>query len=119
GARFYQEHGVRLGDYAVPLSFQYMPPGGVRAANYSIKGGASRRIVTNAYLDQLEAAGHDISFYGQPPRGHVPTGPAIPISPNPWISKVLGEVIRERHLASLPEPTPQGELGELVAKYEE
>lgn len=119
GADFFDDLGYRQADLGVPLSFHYLPPGGDRKANYSVKGGKSRAIVADAYIEQLAAMGYDVSFFGRCPSGHTPQGPLIPISPNKWVNKVIGEVVRQRNLTFLPDETPRAALASIKADFAE
>lgn len=119
GQSFFIDQAVKQAEYAVPLSMRYLPPGGASKANYHVRGKAVRLRMAQAYLATLAAAGHDVSFYGVPPLGYVPTGSVIPVSGDLDIARLLQEAIRERHLASLPDLSLEQEAARLVEDFAE
>lgn len=118
GQPFFIERAVKQADFGIPLSMRYMPPGGVRAANYHVRGLASRLRMAHAYLDRLAEAGHDVTYAGELPRSYRPTGRPVPVSPDPDILRLLDQACRERRLAALPAMTLQQDVAEMVADFE-
>lgn len=119
GGEFFADHGRRLADYGVPLSFNYMPAGGIRAANYTVKG-RSRKLMANAYLDRLHEMGFDVTRYGSSGRSaDLQAGQPVPRSPDLWVETEIRKVMRERALSLLPDLTPEEDFKELSEAHAE
>lgn len=119
GLPFFLERARQAADFGIPLSMHYMPPGGLKVANYHVRGLASRSRMAHAYLDRLAENGYDVRFYRDAPPSYQPCGPRIPLSPDKDIDRLLATVCRERRLAALPEKTLQQDVAEMVADFGE
>lgn len=119
GQPFFIQRAVEQADYAVPLSMKYLPPGGLKKANYHVRGLASRSRMADAYLDRLQEAGHDVTYFQDAPPSYQLRGLPIPVPPDPDICRLLETACRERRLAALPALTPKQEVSRLVADLAE
>lgn len=119
GLPFFLEKAVQQADFGIPLSMRYMPPGGLQKANYHVRGLSSRLRMAHAYLDRLQEAGYDVSYFQDRPLGYQPHGLTIPVSPDPDICRLIETACRERRLASLPLLSPQEEVAAFVAEMAE
>lgn len=117
GLPFFLERATEQADFGVPLSMNYLPPGGVEKARYHVRGLASRLRMAHAYLDRLAEQGFDVSSYGVLPVGAPPaSGPRIPVSPDADISRLLQRALRERHLLAQPVADDFQEFADALAE---
>jgi len=119
GLPFFLDQARQQADFGIPLAMNYMPPGGVRKADYHVRGLASRLRMAHAYLDGLQEAGYDVAYFQDRPLGYQPRGLPIPVSPDKDICRLIETACRERRLASLPLVTPEQEAADLVAEFAE
>lgn len=119
GLPFFIEQAKRQADFGIPLSMKYLPPGGLKKANYHVRGLSSRLRMAHAYLDRLQEAGYDVTYFQDRPLGYQPGGRPIPVSPDPDICRLIETACRERRLASLPSLSPQEEAAAFVAEMAE
>lgn len=117
GLPFFLERAEQQADFGIPLSMRYMPPGGLKKANYHVRGLASRLRMAHAYLERLAEAGHDVTYFQDKPLGYVPNGRPIPVSPDPDICRLIETACRERRLASLPLVTLEQEAAAVIADF--
>lgn len=117
GLPFFLDKAVQQADFGLPLSMKYLPPGGLKKANYHVRGLASRLRMAHAYLDRLQEAGYDVAYFQDRPLGYQPRGLTIPVSPDPDINRLVETACRERRLAALPLVTLEQEAAETVAEY--
>lgn len=124
GHRIFAELGARAAEYGVPPSFNYLPPGGDRKYNYTMKD-RSRDLYIDAYLDALaEFRPNDPTFSAlslplmQAPKGAAFTGVAMDGGPDVWMHKaVLQGLIRRQDWLNPVDPveTAKEDMAEFQA----
>lgn len=124
GHRMFAELGARAAEYGVPPSFNYLPPGGDRKYNYTMKD-RSRDLYIDAYLDALaEFRPDDPTFSAlslplmQAPKGTAFRGVAVNGGPDVWMQKAVmqGLVRRQEWFADVdPAETVQADMADLEA----
>jgi len=124
GYRIFAELGVRAAEYGVPPSFNYLPPGGDRKYNYTMKD-RSRDLYIDAYLDALaEFRPNDPTFSAlslplmQAPKGTAFAGVDMQGRPDVWMHKaVIQGLIRRQEWLNPVDPveTAKEDMAEFEA----
>lgn len=124
GHQVFRELAERAAEYLVPPSFNYLPPGGDRKYNYTMKDRA-RDLYVDAYLDRLALVAPDDATFSalslpltQMPRGVAFRGAAVDGGPDVWMHKAIleGLVRREARLNPVPPAvSAEADLAEMVA----